>query len=207
VPLDLYIMYKNTLRHDFEVGATNITDYAIYTDPFIQKIITQVLVVMGDNDINWYSMFRNLVDQIVYDSDQFTGYDEYPKYPLETIVDGSGDCEDSAILLASLLRGFKYRWQTNLQDSTNPIKHALDGVNVALLVMPTHVAVGYWTPDFEAIFDPQNTEYDSFNVVYYKDKDNNKYCYVESTSNDFIVCELPEQLSEIARHTSIFPLK
>lgn len=37
-----------------------------------------------------------------------TGYDEYPKFPLETLFDEGGDCEDSSILLASLLRELGY---------------------------------------------------------------------------------------------------
>jgi hypothetical protein len=37
-----------------------------------------------------------------------TGYDEYPKFPLETLYDQGGDCEDSSILLASLLRELGY---------------------------------------------------------------------------------------------------
>jgi hypothetical protein len=47
---------------------------------------------------------------------------EYPKYPLETLLDRSGDCEDKAILAASLL--------------------ARMGFTVALVVLPTHVALG-----------------------------------------------------------------
>jgi len=33
---------------------------------------------------------------------------EYPRYPVETLVDGVGDCEDSAILYASIVRAFGY---------------------------------------------------------------------------------------------------
>jgi len=33
---------------------------------------------------------------------------EYPRYPAETLVDGVGDCEDSAILYASIVRTFGY---------------------------------------------------------------------------------------------------
>ena len=47
---------------------------------------------------------------------------EYPKYPLETLLDKNGDCEDKAILAASLL--------------------ARMGFTVALVVLPTHVALG-----------------------------------------------------------------
>jgi PKD repeat protein len=33
---------------------------------------------------------------------------EYPRYPVETLVEGVGDCEDSAILYASIVRTFGY---------------------------------------------------------------------------------------------------
>jgi len=33
---------------------------------------------------------------------------EYPRYPTESLVDGIGDCEDSAILYASLVRTLEY---------------------------------------------------------------------------------------------------
>lgn len=54
---------------------------------------------------------------------------EYPRYPVETLVEG-GDCEDKAILLAALLRSLGYR--------------------TALLVFkgdPGHMAVGVDCPD------------------------------------------------------------
>lgn len=47
---------------------------------------------------------------------------EWPKYPLETLWDGGGDCEDSAILAASLLLRLGY--------------------DVALLFLPSHTALG-----------------------------------------------------------------
>ena len=44
------------------------------------------------------------VQSMPYTSDSVTtGYDEYPRYPIETLVDGGGDCEDSSILAAALL--------------------------------------------------------------------------------------------------------
>jgi hypothetical protein len=47
---------------------------------------------------------------------------EYPKYPLETLVEKKGDCEDQSILAAALL--------------------AAMGYEVALLILPIHVALG-----------------------------------------------------------------
>lgn len=50
-----------------------------------------------------------------------TGYNEYPRYPVETLIDG-GDCEDRAILAAAIL-------------------YELD-IDSALLLMPDHMALG-----------------------------------------------------------------
>lgn len=56
-----------------------------------------------------------------YDSDS-KGEDEYMRYPVETLVDGYGDCEDKVALLAALL-------------------YEMD-VDFILLVMPEHMAIG-----------------------------------------------------------------
>ena len=47
---------------------------------------------------------------------------EYPKYPIESLMEEAGDCEDQAILTAALLKRMGY--------------------DVALLICPGHVAVG-----------------------------------------------------------------
>lgn len=47
---------------------------------------------------------------------------EYPKYPLETLVEQRGDCEDTSILLASILEAM--------------------GFDVVLIAPPEHMAVG-----------------------------------------------------------------
>jgi len=76
------------------------------------------------------------VQSLPYTSDnETTGYDEYPRYPIETLVDNGGDCEDTAILAAALIDAMGY--------------------GVVLLRFPTHMAVGvkgsdslygtYWT--------------------------------------------------------------
>lgn len=54
---------------------------------------------------------------------------EYPRYPVETIIDGHGDCEDKAALLTALLTTFGFD---------------------AVLVNPTeHMAVGIYTEDYK----------------------------------------------------------
>jgi hypothetical protein len=49
------------------------------------------------------------VQSLTYTQDAVTaGYDEYPRYPLETLVDEGGDCEDTSILYASLVQALGY---------------------------------------------------------------------------------------------------
>jgi hypothetical protein len=63
------------------------------------------------------------VQEIPYTTDADTkAKSDYPRFPIETVVDGSGDCEDHAILLAA-------------------VTHAL-GYDTVLLDYPTHMAVG-----------------------------------------------------------------
>ena len=57
---------------------------------------------------------------------------DYPRYPIEHLKDKEGDCEDKAILAASILRKIGY--------------------NVSLIQLPKHVAVGV-NLDEEAVSD------------------------------------------------------
>jgi|GEM_PF-959617 len=68
-------------------------------------------------------------------SDEF----EYPRFPVETLVDGVGDCEDTAVLLAALLR-------------------ELD-VNVSLLRLPNHMAVGVFLNESLSGYEPFVDDY------------------------------------------------
>jgi transglutaminase-like putative cysteine protease len=48
--------------------------------------------------------------------------EETPRYPLETFLAGGGDCEDTAILLASMIRAAPVDWVVDLvyMDIDNP---------------------------------------------------------------------------------------
>ena len=54
--------------------------------------------------------------------DVTTGYDEFRRYAIETLIEGGGDCEDTTILVAAILRG--------LSEKT------------ALIFTPGHIALG-----------------------------------------------------------------
>ncbi len=73
------------------------------------------------------SCFVAACQSIPYSRDhESTGHEDYWRYPIETLADNQGDCEDSAILLAALLRRA--------------------GLRCVLLLLPGHVAVGVEVP-------------------------------------------------------------
>ena len=124
IPANLYNYYKARARTG-EYGAY-VADK--YDDRSIKSITSSIESFGEDNDLS----ARQIVDHTVaivqglkYTQDKAgTGYNEYPKYPLETLVDRGGDCEDTSILLAELLQELGY--------------------GVVLLLMPkaNHMAVG-----------------------------------------------------------------
>jgi predicted transglutaminase-like cysteine proteinase len=106
-------------------------DYAEYVlsdyDKEMLRGVTQKFRNLGAG--NGYSEYDNVmniaafVQSMPYTSDKVTtGYDEYPRYPLETLVDNGGDCEDTAILTAALVKELGY--------------------GVVLIQLPGHMAIG-----------------------------------------------------------------
>lgn len=70
------------------------------------------------------------VQSLPYTKDQASkGAEEYVRYPLETLADGTGDCEDKSMLLAALFAEL--------------------GVDYVLLAIPDHLAVGVCCDDVE----------------------------------------------------------
>ncbi len=80
-----------------------------YMTPNTKEIKTAVQAILSANSGKPYTNFNALRDwvatNIYYKSDQDNfGVSDYWQFPLETLERGSGDCEDIAILLCSLLR-------------------------------------------------------------------------------------------------------
>ena len=78
---------------------------------------------MGLTGIRLAGFLTAFVQQgIVYVADPFFHGRDYPKYPIETLVEQEGDCEDSAALLAALFSAY--------------------GLDCILISPPQHMAVG-----------------------------------------------------------------
>jgi hypothetical protein len=106
-------------------------DYSIYVthpydDEFINTIIRKFnFIALEDHmtEEDKINLVISFVQSLPYTVDSVTtAFDEYPRYPLETLIDNGGDCEDTSILTASLLHSMNYE--------------------VILIAPPEHMAVG-----------------------------------------------------------------
>lgn len=76
---------------------------------------------------------------IPYVKDPYNKGNDYPKYPIETIIDRGGDCEDKSALLVALLNTF--------------------GFDAVLIVLPGHMAAGLWSDRKGAYYLHNNKRY------------------------------------------------
>ncbi|MEA1957395.1 MAG: hypothetical protein U9N01_03455 [Euryarchaeota archaeon] len=118
----VYEIFKERERtRDYDLFAS---DY--YSKEFIKTITEGLEDYAKENDLTNAEIpyfIISFVQDLPYTSDNVTtGFDEYPRFPYETIYDDGGDCEDTAILASAMLNELGY--------------------GVALLQFPEHMAVG-----------------------------------------------------------------
>ena len=124
IPLSLYNYYQKLPRpptENYSVYVTHPLD-DLYIDLLVEKI-TKAAQQEGYNEYQTVDFAAAFVQSLPYTVDSITTpYDEYPRYPIETLVDSGGDCEDTSILLASIIDKMGY--------------------GVVLIILPNHVGVG-----------------------------------------------------------------
>jgi hypothetical protein len=118
---DLYDHMKQLPRK------SSYEDWSEYTvDPIVTDLATGLKKAAEDEGYDSYqtvSFILAFVQSLPYTEDDVTtGMDDYPRYPIETLVDGGGDCEDTSFLFAGILKELNY--------------------GVCLINPPGHVAVG-----------------------------------------------------------------
>ncbi len=124
IPLSLYQYYQKLPRPP-------TTNYSVYVthpldDPYIDLLVAKIKSIAQQEGYTEYQTVEfadAFVQSLPYTVDSVTTpFDEYPRYPLETLIDNGGDCEDTSILLASIIEKMGY--------------------GVVLVVLPSHVGVG-----------------------------------------------------------------
>ena len=110
IPQSLYDYFKGLPR-------SPTSNYSIYVthpsdDAYLGKLIAKLqdtAAAEGYSAFETVSFAAAFVQSLPYVTDNVsTGFDEYPRYPVETLVDNGGDCEDTSILMAALVNGIGY---------------------------------------------------------------------------------------------------
>jgi len=142
-------LYERT--YEFYINRSRHRDYDLFaSDPYDDESIRTIagnLKMLGtsggitDDEMPYFA--ASFVQAMPYTPDNVTtSYDDYPRFPYETLYDNGGDCEDTAILTAAIIQELDY--------------------DVALIKLPGHVAVGVSCS--EAVGDHYN--YNSVNYCY-----------------------------------------
>ena len=121
IPEDKYWYYKDYSREDYHYQDAR---FATPGDPTIQTIAKDIVdVSLATRDTCKVCIAIDFVDSMIYQKDiEYNSKSDYPKFPIETIVDERGDCEDTSFLMASILKALNY--------------------DVVLLLYSDHMAVG-----------------------------------------------------------------
>ena len=137
IGVEKYNSYSGKERYDIpklvEEGRTTIGNL---TREF-QRIFQENKSWSPRNRVDFVLSF---VQSLPYTLDDVTtSYDEFRRYAIETLIEGGGDCEDTTILMAAILRGL--------------------GESVALIFTPGHIALGVSGNFTGTAFSYQGTKY------------------------------------------------
>jgi hypothetical protein len=119
IPLNDYRGYKERSRPSYEAELTRhevankfLEAYsAMATDPSDDAIINSIVRQLNDevvaedlSELKKIQLVLGFVQSLTYAKDVVpTAYDEYPQYPIETLFEQGGDCEDTSILIVAIL--------------------------------------------------------------------------------------------------------
>lgn len=107
IPTILYDDYKSVPESTRDANGLSGYGYLTTTQDTYVKMLAEKLNEttnnLGYNSFDQVSFILAFVQSLPYTSDSVTtGYDNYPRFPVETLVDNGGDCEDTAILFATM---------------------------------------------------------------------------------------------------------
>ena len=129
IPQSLYNTYKRvSVSERNRYGVAGYSFLVTTQDYYLTKVANKLHEAADEKGYGPYdevSFILAFVQSLPYVSDSVsTKYDDYPRFPIETLVDDGGDCEDTSILLATLV--------------------LIVGYDAVFVSPSNHVAVGVW---------------------------------------------------------------
>ena len=99
---DAYVAVPDSTRTQI-----SIADFGYFTtteDPYLQTLVAKINATATQEGYSSYQEVNfalAFVQSIPYSTDSnSTGYQDYPRFPIETLVDNTGDCKSHSILFA-----------------------------------------------------------------------------------------------------------
>ncbi len=143
--------------------ASYMTDENRYIESLAQEL-NDLADSEGWSSYELVSFTLSFVQSLEYTEDDVTtGYDEYPRYPIETLVERGGDCEDTTVLFATLIQA-------------DPIN-----IDAVLLILPAD------TPEHMAAGVAGEGDISG----YYYEYDGRNYYYCETTGEGWRLGDIP----------------
>jgi len=173
IPYIAYSFYKE-YPGGYRIGDnfTYLRYFITPNDTYVKKlsyILDNISKENGWDSLTEANFILTFVQNIPYVSDySSTGFMDYYKFPLETLVEGGGDCEDKSLLLATILTILGY----------DVILFAME---IEYKGLYGHVAVGLNVEKKSGPFAIYLNDYYS-----YEEKD---YYYMESTGEESLYLE------------------
>ncbi|MGA3060849.1 MAG: hypothetical protein ABSD92_10820 [Candidatus Bathyarchaeia archaeon] len=171
IPVTLYNAYiavPDSVRTQY-----GLADFGFFTttqDNYMQSLadkLNETATQLGYSSSDKVNFVLSFVQSIPYKTDnESTIYQDYPRFPVETLVDDVGDCKSHSILFATLMLSLNY--------------------DIVFINPPDHLAVGVQQNNL------QSTPLQQLTYWTYNDKD---YYYCETTGAGFTIGVLPQQFN------------
>lgn len=133
LPIDVSDYYEKKTRPEHTFDSPHYLPFVHAKDIGIERLAAELKTIIDANGSwDYYDevMFIvNMVQQMRYAKSAVAGFDLTTKYPMQTIVTGRGDCEDTSVLAASLLKKLEY--------DVKLIQLEIDGKK-------SHIGIGVW---------------------------------------------------------------
>jgi predicted transglutaminase-like cysteine proteinase len=181
VPVDTYNYYieyetNRNPQNDPISPNTKMVSFVTSNEEVIENIAEELSSIAHDQGYDEYTtanfILQFVQENIDYELDNETkGCTEYWRYPVETLVEKKGDCEDSSVLYAAIMNNLGY-----------------DVVILFYTWIENDETVGHL-----AIGIKLEGDHGSF----IEDKNSEKYYYCETTTKAFNVGEIPENPEEL----------
>lgn len=170
LPRDVSDYYEKKTRPQHSFDSQHYLPFIHSKDIGIERLAAELKAIIDANGSwDYYDevMFVvSMVQQMRYAKSAVAGFDLTTKYPMQTIITGRGDCEDTSVLAAALLKKMEY--------DVKLVQLEVDG-------RKSHLGIGVWANGVKGIS---------------WDKGGRTFYYVETTTPGYEFGELPIEWQE-----------